>query len=102
LTLGEIRAGAHLADEKVDWFRVIVDLERQGYGATLVALSIATPKTTLAGLEAGEPATLRGGRPADRAVVPGDGKRSGNRPEGKPILLPRIAPDQPKETSHVP
>jgi hypothetical protein len=53
LTLGVIRACAHLADEKVDWFRVIVDLERQGYGATLVALSIATPKTTLLGWKQG-------------------------------------------------
>lgn len=53
MTLGEIRAGAHLADEKVDWFRVIADLERQGYGATLVALSIATPKTTLLGWKQG-------------------------------------------------
>ena len=53
MTLGEIRTGAHLADEKVDWFRVIVDLERHGYGATLVALSIATPKTTLLGWKGG-------------------------------------------------
>lgn len=37
----------------VDWFRVIVDLEREGYGATTVALSIAVPKTTLLGWKQG-------------------------------------------------
>lgn len=47
------RARAHLADSKVDWFRVIVDLEREGYGATIVALSIAVPKTTLLGWKQG-------------------------------------------------
>lgn len=50
---GDRRARAHLSDDKVDWFRVIVDLEREGYGATTVALSIDVPKTTLLGWKNG-------------------------------------------------
>lgn len=37
----------------VDWFRVIVDLDREGYGATISALSISVPKTTLLGWKKG-------------------------------------------------
>lgn len=44
---------AHLSDERIDWFRVIVDLDKRGYGATIVALSIDVPKTTLLGWKQG-------------------------------------------------
>lgn len=37
----------------VDWFRVIVDLERKGYGPTIIALSIDAPKTTILGWKQG-------------------------------------------------
>ncbi len=37
----------------VNWFRVLVDLERKGYGATATATAISVPKTTLLGWKQG-------------------------------------------------
>lgn len=37
----------------VNWFRVLVDLERKGYGATATATAISVPKATLLGWKGG-------------------------------------------------
>lgn len=44
---------APVGEQLVDWFRIIVDLDREGYGATIAALSIDAPKSTLLGWKQG-------------------------------------------------
>ena len=40
-------------DEKIDWFRVIVDLERSGYSHVSTAFSIGVAKRTVGGWKNG-------------------------------------------------
>ena len=40
-------------DEKVDWFRLIIDLERVGYSHATLAAAIGAPKSTVHGWKQG-------------------------------------------------
>lgn len=46
-------AGISKSKSVVDWFRVIVDLERSGYKQRDIALSVNAPRTTLLGWRQG-------------------------------------------------
>lgn len=49
-----IHARAHLApDEKVDWFRVIIDVCRCGYTHSNIAMACGTAKSTVQGWKQG-------------------------------------------------
>lgn len=72
------RARAHLSDVKIDWFRLIVDLDYHGYGPTTVSLSIDVAKTTLLGWKQGSrPRYEEGDRLIDLWVrVTGNGRET--------------------------
>lgn len=35
--------------ERVDWFRIVVDLERRGYGSKRISAEIEVPRSTIVG-----------------------------------------------------
>jgi hypothetical protein len=40
-------------DKRIDWFRVITDLERKGYSRTVLAMAIDAKKSTVQGWKMG-------------------------------------------------
>ena len=40
-------------DEKIHWFRVIIDLERSGYSHYAIGISVGSPKSTVQGWKQG-------------------------------------------------
>lgn len=40
-------------DEKIDWFRIVVDLERKGYSHIAIAAAIDVSKSTMQGWKQG-------------------------------------------------
>jgi hypothetical protein len=54
LTLGQAPTRAHLApDEKVDWFRVIVEVCRYSHTHSTIAMACGTAKSTVQGWKQG-------------------------------------------------
>lgn len=46
----------HLAidrDERIDWFRIIIDLERSGYTLASIAVCVGVGKSTVSGWKSG-------------------------------------------------
>lgn len=40
-------------DEKINWFRVIIDLERSGYSHSSIGIAVGSPKSTVQGWKQG-------------------------------------------------
>ena len=48
-------------DEKIDWFRIIIDLERSGYSLRAVSAAIDTPHSTILGWKQGSAPAFEAG-----------------------------------------
>lgn len=48
-------------DEKIDWFRVIVDLERSGYSFSSIGAAIGSPRSTIIGWKQGSSPAFEAG-----------------------------------------
>lgn len=48
-------------DEKIDWFRVIVDLERSGYSYASIGAAIGAARSTVIGWKQGSSPTFESG-----------------------------------------